>query len=149
MCTRTLSCYNLDSIFDIRWICFRCFSITVVVAIFEMGTIFMTRAPPSLISALFFIVCLCAFCFSIPVVVTILCGVILLCASFFFWIDYRIIEFIGHLFFCKKRDFYDGHSEKKSGMLFFLFLFVGEQEKRNIYFKKQTKKTKKTRLIEI
>ena len=47
------------------------FSILVLVAIFEMGTIFMTRAPPSLISALIFIVCLCAFCFSIPVVVTI------------------------------------------------------------------------------
>ena len=46
-------------------------SILVLRAIFEMGTIFMTRPPPSLISALFFIVCLCAFCFSTPVVVTI------------------------------------------------------------------------------
>ena len=50
MCTHTLSCYNLDSIFDIPWICILCFSITLVVAIFEMGTIFMTRPPPSLIS---------------------------------------------------------------------------------------------------
>ena len=46
-------------------------SILVLVTIFEMGTIFMTRPSPSLISALFFIVFLCAFCFSIPVVVTI------------------------------------------------------------------------------
>ena len=36
MCTHTLSCYNLDSIFDIGWICIGCFSMTVVVAIFDI-----------------------------------------------------------------------------------------------------------------
>ena len=48
----------------------------------------------------------------------IVCGVCLLCACIF-WIDYRIIESIGRLSFCKKRDFYDGDSENKWGMLFF------------------------------
>ena len=120
MCTHTLSCYNLDSIFDIRWICIGCFTITVVVAIFEIGTIFMTRPPPSLSTALFFIVCLCAFCFSIPLVVTkfvrrtifMNCPppshsmwLFFCCVRAFFWIDYRIIEFIGHLSFCSKERF--------------------------------------------
>ena len=63
---------NTFSLKEIRTSVCVCFlSILVLVAIFEMGIIFITRPPPSLISALFFIVCLCAFCFSIPVVVTI------------------------------------------------------------------------------
>ena len=60
----------------------------------------------------------------------------------FFWIDYRIIEFIGHLSFCKNRGFYDGDSETKWGMLFLGF-FVGAQEKRNIYKKEKKKKKKR------
>ena len=46
-------------------------SILVVVAIFDIGTIFITRPPPSVISALCFIVRVCIL-FSIPVIVTIL-----------------------------------------------------------------------------
>ena len=66
------------------------------------------------------------------------------CVLAFFWIDYRIIESIGHLSFFKKRDLYDGDSEKKWGMFFFsCFFFVGVKEKRNIYFtqKKEEKKS--------
>ena len=127
-------------------------SILVLVTIFEMGTIFMTRPPPSLTTALFFILCLCVF--SIPVVGTIFVRstifmncpppshsmwcFFVVCVHFFG----SIIEFIGHLSFCKKRDFYDGDSEKKWSMLF-LFL-VGIQEQINIYF---TKKKKKKRVV--
>ena len=149
MCTHTLSCYNLDSIFDIRWICIGCVSITVVVAIFEMGTIFMTRPPPSLISALFCIVCLCAFCFSIPLVVPIFVRRTIFmncppafhsmwcffcCVRAFFWIDYRIIEFIGHLSFCKKKEFNDGD-----------FFLLWRYKKKEIYILQKKKKKKKKR----
>ena len=48
------------------------------------------------------------------------------CVRAFFWIDYRIIDFIGHLSLFKKRDFYDGDSERKWGVF---FCFEGEQEK--------------------
>ena len=64
------------------------------------------------------------------------------CVLAFFWIDYRIIESIGHLSFFKKRDFYDGDSEKKWGMLF-LFFFVGVKEKRNICFTKKKERKKR------
>ena len=60
------------------------------------------------------------------------------CVRAFFWIDYRIIECIGHFSFCKKRDFYDGDSEK-NGVSFFFF-FMGVHEKIKIYLKKKEKK---------
>ena len=63
----------------------------------------------------------------------------------FFWIDYRIIEFIGQLSFCKKRDFMMGIL-KKNGACFFFF-FVGVQEKRNIYFSKKEKKKEKKEVV--
>ena len=37
--------------------------------------------------------------------------------------DYRIIEFIDHLSFCKKKKFYSGDSEKKKIGHAFLFIF--------------------------
>ena len=64
-----------------------CFSLIEVVAIFDIRSIFIG-------------------CFSITLVVAIFdlgkC----------FGMDYRIIEFIVHLSFCKKRKFYGGDSEK-------------------------------------
>ena len=54
-------------------------------------------------------------------------------------LHYRIIEFIGQLSFCKKRDFMMG-IVKKNGACFFFFFFVGVQEKRNIYFSKKERK---------
>ena len=58
------------------------------------------------------------------------------CVLAFFWIDYRIIESIGHLSFCKKRDCYDGYSKKKWGMLFFLCFFFGGGgvKEKSVYF---------------
>ena len=60
------------------------------------------------------------------------------CVRAFFWIDYRIIEFIGHLSFCKKRYFYDGILKKNGA--WFLFSFFCEE----IYIlqKKEEKKKK-------
>ena len=66
------------------------------------------------------------------------------CVRAFFWIGYRIIEFIGHLSLCKKiYIFFYEDSEEKWGLFFFLFFFVGVQEKRNIYFTKKKRKKKK------
>ena len=68
------------------------------------------------------------------------------CVRTFFWIGYRIIEFIGHLSSVKILKNFDDDSEEKWGMFFLSFFFVGVQEKRNIYF---TKKKEKKVLIGI
>ena len=67
------------------------------------------------------------------------------CVRAFPWIDYRIIEFIRHLSFCKKRDFYDGDSEKKWGMLFLFsfFSFCGGTRKNKYIFYKKNEEIKK------
>ena len=64
------------------------------------------------------------------------------CVRTFFWINYRIIESIGHLSFCKKINFYGGDCEKKMGHVFFVF-FVGVQEKKYIYFTKKEKEKRR------
>ena len=58
----------------------------------------------------------------------------------FFWIDYRIIEFIGHLSFCKKREFYDGDSEKNGAGF---FVFVGYKKKEIYLLQQQQQQQKK------
>ena len=68
----------------------------------------------------------------------ILYGVFFLSLRAFFWIDYRIIEFIGHLSNCKKRDIYDGDSEKKMGHAF--FFSSGGTRKNKITKKRERKK---------
>ena len=72
----------------------------------------------------------------------IVCGGFFCCVRAFYWIDYRIIEFIGHLSFCQREIFMMGFW-RKMGHDFFSLFFVGVQEKRNIYFTKQNKKKKK------
>ena len=71
------------------------------------------------------------------------------CVRAFFGIGYRIIEFIGHLSFCKNIYIFFMRILKKKGACFFFFFFVGVQEKRNIYFtkKKKEKKRKKTKVV--
>ena len=65
------------------------------------------------------------------------------CVRAFFWIGYRIIEFIGHLSFCKNIYFFFMRILKKNGACFFSVFFVGVQEKRNIYFTKKKERKKK------
>ena len=71
------------------------------------------------------------------------------CVRAFFWIGYRIIEFIGHLSFCKNiYIFFDEDSEEKWG-LFFLFVFLWGYKKKEIYIlpKKKKKKRKKKNVV--
>ena len=65
------------------------------------------------------------------------------CVRAFFWIDYRIIEFIGHLSFCQKR-FLWWDFEEKWGMIFFSRFFVG-YKKKEIYILQNKTKKKKTK----
>ena len=76
----------------------------------------------------------------------IVCGGFFCCVRAFYWIDYRIIEFIGHLSFCQKRDFYDGILKKNGAWFFFSIFCGGTRKKKYIFYKtKQKKKKKKER----
>ena len=73
----------------------------------------------------------------------IVCGcVFFCCVRAFFWIGYRIIEFIGHLSFCKNIYiiFYED-SEEKWG--FFFSFFLWGYKKKEIYILPKKKKKKK------
>ena len=73
----------------------------------------------------------------------IVCGGFFCCVRAFFWIDYRIIEFIGHLSFCQKRDFYDGILKKNGAWFFFSIFCGGTRKKKYIFYKTKQKKKKK------
>ena len=74
----------------------------------------------------------------------IVCGGFFCCVRAFFWIDYRIIEFIGHLSFCQKR-FLWWDFEEKWGMIFFLDFLWGTRKKKYIFYKTKQKKRKQKR----
>ena len=63
------------------------------------------------------------------------------CVRVFFWIGYRIIEFIGHLSFCKYFIFFM-RILKKNGAFFF-FCFLWGYKKKEIYILPKKKKKKK------
>ena len=69
------------------------------------------------------------------------------CVRAFFWIGYRIIEFIGHLSFCKNiyLFFYDD-SEEKWGLFFFSFFLWG-YKKKEIYILPKKRKKKKEEVV--
>ena len=70
------------------------------------------------------------------------------CVRAFFWIGYRIIEFIGHLSFCKNiLYFFDEDSEEKWG--FFSSSFLWGYKKKEIYILPKKKKKKKEVVIGI
>ena len=72
------------------------------------------------------------------------------CVRAFFWIGYRIIEFIGHLSFCKNIIiFLDEDSEEKWGMVFFSFFCGGTRKKKYIFYQKKKRKKKKKKKVVI
>ena len=80
----------------------------------------------------------------------IVCGcVFCCCVRAFFWIGYRIIEFIGHLSFCKNiYILFFMRILKKNGALFFSFFLWG-YKKKEIYIlpKKKKKKKRKKKVV--
>ena len=66
------------------------------------------------------------------------------CVRAFFGIGYRIIEFIGHLSFCKNILFFLMRILKKNGACFFcLFFCGGTRKKKYIFYQKKKEKKKK------
>ena len=69
------------------------------------------------------------------------------CVRAFFWIGYRIIEFIGHLSFCKNIYlFFYEDSEEKWGLFFFSFFLWG-YKKKEIYILPKKRKKKKEEVV--
>ena len=64
------------------------------------------------------------------------------CVRAFFWIGYRIIEFIGHLSFCKNISFFYEDSEEKWGLFFFSFFLWGYKKKEKYILPKKKEKKK-------
>ena len=70
------------------------------------------------------------------------------CVRAFFWIGYRIIEFIGHLSFCKNiYIFFYEDSEEKWGLFFFVFFCGGTRKKKYIFYQKKKKKKKEKKVV--
>ena len=75
----------------------------------------------------------------------LICLFFLLCGAIF-WIDYRIIESIGHLSFCKKIDVNGGDSEKKFGHVCLVFC-RGRRKKKYIFYKQKEKKKRRKDVV--
>ena len=66
------------------------------------------------------------------------------CVRAFFWIGYRIIEFMGHLSFCKNILIFFMRILKKNGACFFS-VFLWGYKKKEIYILPEKKRRKKER----